>query len=196
MFKIRAFTLIELLIVVAIIAILAAIAVPNFLEAQSRAKVSAAKSDIRAMVTGLEAYRVDNTQYPGDFEHFTGYLVARNSPDKVWDYSRTLQRITTPIAYLTELPSSTPFGPASSAHWLEIHGYMYQGGDWWWRAINEGNYKAYYNEQYWDAKYLLSCMGPAKSFGTFIPYDPTNGTISLGDIIYVGGNSASYHSFN
>ncbi|HBF35528.1 TPA: hypothetical protein DDW35_13275 [Candidatus Sumerlaeota bacterium] len=61
----KAFTLIELLIVVAIIAILAAIAVPNFLEAQVRAKISRAHSDMRSLATAIEAYSVDNkSRYP------------------------------------------------------------------------------------------------------------------------------------
>ena len=60
----KGFTLIELLIVIAIIAILAAIAVPNFLEAQTRAKVSRVKADQRSLATGLEAYYVDNNNYP------------------------------------------------------------------------------------------------------------------------------------
>jgi len=59
-----AFTLIELLIVVAIIAILAAIAVPNFLEAQTRSKVSRTASDMRSVAVAVEAYRVDNNDYP------------------------------------------------------------------------------------------------------------------------------------
>lgn len=69
----RAFTLIELLIVVAIIAILAAIAVPNFLEAQTRAKVSRTLADMRAISTGIEAFRIDQNLYP----------VGSDSPAKV-----------------------------------------------------------------------------------------------------------------
>ena len=60
----KAFTLIELLIVVAIIAILAAIAVPNFLEAQVRAKVSRVKADERSLTNAIEMYRVDWNIYP------------------------------------------------------------------------------------------------------------------------------------
>src|SRR5437773_12166494 len=67
----NAFTLIELLIVVAIIAILAAIAVPNFLEAQTRAKVSRVKSDLRSYATAVESYTVDNNKVPR--EHNDGW---------------------------------------------------------------------------------------------------------------------------
>ena len=62
--KHKSFTLIELLIVVAIIAILTAIAVPNFLEAQVRPKVSCARADLRFIAGGLELYRINHTHYP------------------------------------------------------------------------------------------------------------------------------------
>src|SRR4026207_2025927 len=90
----RAFTLIELLIVVAIIAILAAIAVPNFLEAQVRAKVARAKNDLRVVVTGLEAYRVDQNTYP----QMNGSARSLRLPGRP-DEQVVLERITTPIAY-------------------------------------------------------------------------------------------------
>ncbi|HPA46471.1 MAG TPA: prepilin-type N-terminal cleavage/methylation domain-containing protein, partial [bacterium] len=62
--KKAAFTLIELLIVVAIIGILAAIAVPNFMNARMRASVSRAQSDLRNLSVALESYRLDNNHYP------------------------------------------------------------------------------------------------------------------------------------
>jgi len=52
----RAFTLIERVIVVARVAILAAIPIPDFLEAQVRAKVSRAKTDMQTIAVAEEAY--------------------------------------------------------------------------------------------------------------------------------------------
>lgn len=86
--KQKGFTLIELLIVVAIIAILAAIAVPNFLEAQTRAKVTRMKADMRSIATALETYAIDNNKYPFDKD-------SRGWPWYLTDV------MTTPIAYLT-----------------------------------------------------------------------------------------------
>ena len=58
------FTLIELMIVVAIIGILAAIAIPNFLNYQCKSKQSEAKQALKAYATGVETYMAENDIYP------------------------------------------------------------------------------------------------------------------------------------
>ena len=75
------------LIMIAIVGILAAIAVPNFLNAQQRAKVSRVQADIRSISTAIGAYEIDNGQFPS-----------------------SLSGITTPIAYMSSLPGD-PFAP-------------------------------------------------------------------------------------
>ena len=62
--NLRGFTLIELLIVIAIILILIAIALPNFLEAQVRAKVTKVRGEIRTTAVALESYQTDWRTYP------------------------------------------------------------------------------------------------------------------------------------
>ena len=109
----RAFTLIELLIVVAIIAILAAIAVPNFLEAQVRSKVARCKADMRSMATGIESYMVDYNNYPlygrvtqaGVVEEVCAGVGGMAAPDQ---NEFICTHFTTPVAYFTSRPTD-PF---------------------------------------------------------------------------------------
>jgi general secretion pathway protein G len=60
----RGFTLIEVLVVVAILGILAAIVVPRIMDRPDEAKRVAAKADIGAIMQSLKMYRLDNGGYP------------------------------------------------------------------------------------------------------------------------------------
>lgn len=196
--KIKGFTLIELLIVVAIIAILAAIAVPNFLEAQTRAKVTRMKADMRAIGTAIEAYSIDNNgKYPFDWDSrgYNWYLTDVFS---------------TPIAYIS--------GPATFTDAFLIQNTNINN-----KRLRYINYPANMNPAWlpcpypgpfttsrWDPQdytaaskiglefwgpWKLSSAGPDKQpnsgfFTADLNYDPSNGTVSGGDII----RSAKYAS--
>lgn len=58
------FTLIELMVVVVIIGVLAAIVVPNVLSRADDARTTAARSDINNLVQALKLYKLDNQRYP------------------------------------------------------------------------------------------------------------------------------------
>ena len=73
------FTLIELMIVVAIIGILAAIAIPNFLRFQLKAKSSEGKTNLAAIRTAEESY----------FAEYGSYVSADPSPAAVADNNKT-----------------------------------------------------------------------------------------------------------
>jgi type IV pilus assembly protein PilA len=85
--KLKGFTLIELMIVVAIIGILAAIAIPNFIRYQLRSKTSEAKTNMGGIKTNQESFKATEDNYVVA----AGNPAATfNSPTKrPWDSTRT-----------------------------------------------------------------------------------------------------------
>ncbi len=176
----RSFTLIELLIVVAIIGILAAIAVPNFLNAQTRAKLARLRADFRAITSALEMYRLDNNDYPPD-------VAGPNEEYKSYKF------LTTPVAYLSSLEPCKDF-------------FTQKGG----RSDESGYTRTYYDygKQPYITQaglgFIMISFGPDRDLDmpwdtnsmdrlveknglkpTFL-YDATNGLTSSGDFIASG----------
>lgn len=214
----RGFTLIELLIVVGIISILASIATPNFLEAQTRAKVSRVKNDSRVLALAIEAYAVDNTRYPRrsaakssfGWELQFGHCGAR---------MRELKDLTTPISYISTVPIDI-FARRTEGRAIDEYGCpiteVYENVlDYWsneivyslthtWKdpitgqTIPPGLPLATHKEP----GYVIISVGPDGSLGyagqpngcpmitqgdpainsIYKTYDPTNGTVSLGNV--------------
>ncbi|HUT23995.1 MAG TPA: prepilin-type N-terminal cleavage/methylation domain-containing protein [Sumerlaeia bacterium] len=193
-----AFTLIELLIVVAIIAILAAIAVPNFLEAQTRSKVSRSKTDMRTFATAMEAYCVDNGKYTLD-QNEAATLLGLGGTERS-QVSYAWSRLTTPVAYMTT-PLFDVFGgiagdpndPVRDLYRFfvlrapPLAGVGYEayaaqanaaGFSWYVRSIGPS---LLYNAPSLGANAHLSPMVCAPGYPIYI-YDSTNGTKSAGYI--------------
>ena len=80
----KGFTLIELMIVIAIIGILAAIAIPQFQAYRNRAFNAAAQADIHNIGITQEAYYIDNGRYCSSVTKLTGMQPGYMQSENVW----------------------------------------------------------------------------------------------------------------
>lgn len=86
--KEKGFTLVELMVVIIILAVLTAIAVPSYMALRNRARVAAAQSEMQNIATALELYNADNDAYP-----LTAAYPAALQPN-----------------YMTIVPTTDPWG--------------------------------------------------------------------------------------
>jgi len=103
----RGFTLIEIMVVVVIIGVLGAIVVPQFMSRPDQAKVTAAHTDIQAISTALEMYRLDTFDYPSTQQGLealvtrpTGTPLAKNWNPQGYLKSLPVDPWGTPYQYL------------------------------------------------------------------------------------------------
>src|SRR5262245_55929989 len=78
--KMRGFTLIEIMVVVVIIGLLAAVIVPQVVGQVEKARVSKAAQDIASLETALTMFKLDNSKYPGTDQGLQALVVQPSDP--------------------------------------------------------------------------------------------------------------------
>jgi prepilin-type N-terminal cleavage/methylation domain-containing protein len=124
--KQEGFTIVELLIVVVVIAILAAITIVSFNGIQARARDSARIENIQAIAKAIELYKVDNNQYPVISDAFSSESSGCGSATQNWGHCDRFKQLSDFLApYMKLDPTSL------SSATVGDYGYRYtsQSGD-------------------------------------------------------------------
>ncbi|WP_372874896.1 type II secretion system major pseudopilin GspG [Pseudomonas sp.] len=89
------FTLIEIMVVVVILGILAALVVPQIMSRPDQAKVTVARGDIKAVAAALDMYKLDNHAYPSTQQGLEALVEkpSGNPPAKNWNREGYLKRL-------------------------------------------------------------------------------------------------------
>ncbi|MDG1463319.1 MAG: type II secretion system major pseudopilin GspG [Gammaproteobacteria bacterium] len=89
----RGFTLIEIMVVVVILGILAALIAPSVINRIDDAQLVAAKQDIRAVESALKLYKLDNFRYPSTDDGLDALVTRPNDPSAKWPEGGYLSRL-------------------------------------------------------------------------------------------------------
>jgi general secretion pathway protein G len=90
----RGFTLIEIMVVVLIIGLLAAVIVPSIMSRVDDAKISKAKQDIRSLETALQMFYLDNSKYPTTEQGLAALVQQPTDPAiRHWKPGGYLERV-------------------------------------------------------------------------------------------------------
>ncbi len=180
------FTLIELMLVIGILLVLSAIALPNIQEAHTRAKFSRVKNDLRVMSGAIDIYYIDHN----NLARMRNYDMYKDPSIDIL-FGREVNALlspclSTPVAYMTNSLLIDPFMANQKLSPVDQQLYTYQPIDVYISKNPDSTFWPPAKEFY--GSYRIGSVGPDLRFGhgfansAQLIYDPSNGSLSLGNI--------------